>query len=248
MSSERVPDSDNYSETETGIAARLSRGGDRVAESLHQMPPAWFGRDTVAVARELVGKYLVRELDGTLCTSRIVETEAYLESDPASHSHRGRSERCSVMFEAPGTFYVYRIYGVHHCLNVVTEPRGVGCAVLIRALEPLDQYKRLWFRRYPDRPVPQYDSLTLPENLRSITQLTNGPGKLSKALSITTQEFNGHRVNTSPLWIAAGEADPSRSRNESRTERSRRIGISQGTERLWRFFESGNRFVSRRTT
>lgn len=209
------------------------------------MPREWFRRDTVDVARELVGKYLVRDLEGILYTSRIVETEAYTEDDPASHSHRGRSDRCSAMFEAAGIFYVYRVYGVHYCLNVVTEAKGVGCAVLIRAVEPLDQHERLWARRFPGRPFFGPDSQMPKDNPKTMAQMTNGPGKLSKALSITIREFNGHETNRSPLWIAAPDADSSRSNSSTRTKSSQRIGISQATERLWRFFESGNRFVSR---
>ena len=103
------------------------------------LPRAFYERPTVAVARDLVGKVLVRERRGRRLRARIVEVEAYLgEKDAASHARRGPTPRAAIMFGPPGFVYVYRIYGMYHCMNFVTERDGVAGAVLIRAAEPLD--------------------------------------------------------------------------------------------------------------
>lgn len=102
----------------------------------NSLPEDFFARHTPDVARDLLGAVLCRRLaDGTVLTARIVETEAYRDDEPACHAARGPTPRCKIMFGPPGLAYVYFIYGNYHCLNVVTEPEGAGCAVLIRAIE-----------------------------------------------------------------------------------------------------------------
>ena len=102
------------------------------------LPRNFFARDTVTVARELIGSVLIRKIDERIIVARIVETEAYLPDDEASHSFRGKTNRNAAMFAAPGTCYVYFIYGVHHCLNVATEAENIGAAVLIRSLDKIE--------------------------------------------------------------------------------------------------------------
>ncbi len=192
--------------------------------------------NTVEVAKQLIGMLLVRIIDGVTFVSRIVETEAYRKDDPASHSASGPTDRCRIMFETGGALYVYQIYGIHFCMNVVTEAKGVGCAVLIRGIEPLDGFPLLWSRRFPNEPFPQEDDRSA---RRRIADLTNGPGKLCAALGIT-KSLNGHELNREPLWVS-----PRPEEEAPRILSSRRIGISRGVERNWRFYEAGNRFASR---
>jgi DNA-3-methyladenine glycosylase len=135
---------------------------------------SFFERITITVARELLGKHLVRKTNGIEQIGRIVETEAYVgEHDLACHAARGRTARTEVMFGPPGFAYVYMIYGLHHCLNIVTEPEGKAAAVLIRALEPI----------------------------ANISSKTSGPALLCAALEID-RRLNGHDLLSSDFFIA----------------------------------------------
>ena len=199
----------------------------------------FFLGNTVEIAKELIGMHLVRIIDETTVTCRIVETEAYREDDPASHSYSGPTDRCRIMFDQGGVLYVYRSYGVHYCINVVTEAKGIGCAVLIRGVEPLGEKSFLWGRRFPDEPLLTDRDTPSNRPRRSMSDLTNGPGKLSVALGITSV-MNGHRLDREPFVLSSrSEGD------KPRVSSSRRIGISRAKERRWRFYETGNRFVSR---
>lgn len=141
-----------------------------------RLPRAFFARDTVTVARELLGQRLVRVWAGQRLSGIIVETEAYVgETDLACHARAGRTPRTTVMYGPPGCAYIYLNYGLHWLLNIVTERNGFPAAVLIRAIEPVEGLDILRRRRgaAPDR------------------QLTNGPGKLTQALNITDR-LHGH--------------------------------------------------------
>jgi DNA-3-methyladenine glycosylase len=144
---------------------------------MRTLPRSFYDRDTKVVARELLGMLLARRVGGILRVGRIVETEAYLgPHDRAAHSARGRTPRTEVMFGPPGHAYVYLIYGIHHCLNVVTEAEGHGSAVLLRALEPV----------------------------RDLEGNTKGPGLLCRALGID-RRLNGHDLRGDDLFIAEPE-------------------------------------------
>ncbi len=189
------------------------------------LPRGFYARDTVQVARNLLYKRLVRVKGRDRMEGKIVEVEAYRGGDdPASHAFRGPTSRNAPMFGEPGHAYVYFTYGNHYCLNITTQQAGTPGAVLIRAIEPLKGLHAMR-RRRPDVP----DS-----------NLTNGPGKLTKALGID-KSFNEIDVTKrGPLFVAeSGRAWCS-------VGRSTRVGISQGTNRLWRFYVANNPFVSKR--
>lgn len=203
------------------------------------VPHSFFSRDTVSVARELLGYELVREISlprsskKALLRARIVETEAYLEQgDPAAHCHRGPTPRAKVMFGAPGTIYVYFIYGNYYMLNFVTEPLGVAGAVLIRAVEPLEGTEHMAKRR-------GISSDEIPQG-RALWNLTNGPAKLVLAFGID-KRLNGTLQGLPELAVVKGEQPVSKSQIVETT----RIGISVAKELPFRFYVKGSPFVSR---
>lgn len=187
----------------------------------------FYSRNPTIVARELIGKTLVRLLDdGTRLDGIIVETEAYGGSnDPASHAYRGVTERNKVMFGAPGHAYIYFTYGFHNCLNFVTGKDGVASAVLIRALEPVK-------------------GLAIMSRLRKtkvLSHLTNGPGKICQAFSID-RTLNGVDVTflSSPIHVLDNGL-------KLTLKSSARIGIRKGIGRKWRFYAESNGNVSGRS-
>ncbi len=179
--------------------------------------------DVVQVAPRLLGCLLVRELDGQQLVCRMVETEAYHQTDAASHSYKGRTPRTEVMFGPAGHLYVYFTYGMHYCMNIVTGEVGEGSAVLIRAVEPLAGQELMSLNRH---------GLTG-------TQLTNGPAKVCQALAID-KTWNGHDMHKAPLILQVQPAiDP------QNIVVTTRVGISRDVHRAWRFYIRGSGFVSR---
>lgn len=180
--------------------------------------------ETLALGRFLVGKLLVRRLpDGETLIGRIAETEAYAPGDPASHAFRGPTRRNRAMFEAHAHAYVYLIYGTSYCLNVSTEARGVGAAILIRAAEPLAGLERM--RRLRGR-----DGL-------ADAVLARGPGNLCRAFGIGPA-CDGVDLDCDPeLYLADDGAVPE-------VGTSTRIGLSRAVEREHRFYLRGSRAVS----
>ena len=199
---------------------------------IHPLDRVFFSRDPRRVARELLGKVLIRQASRTRLTARIVEVEAYLgENDPAAHSAAGNTARTAVLFGPPGHAYVYFIYGNHYCLNVSCEPEGRAGGVLFRALEPLSGMDEMALARDIE--------IHGPEDLR---KLTSGPGRLSEAFGITRDRDNGGDLTsaTSSLWIGD---DGYRARGIQAT---RRIGITKAADKPWRYLLDGNPFVSKK--
>lgn len=193
----------------------------------------FFARRPRRVARELLGKVLVRnsQTPGSRpLTARIVEVEAYLgELDPAAHAAAGRTPRTSILFGPPGYAYVYFIYGNHYCLNVSCEPEGRAGAVLFRALEPLSGIEEM----AASRGIELHGDKDLPK-------LTSGPGRLCEAFGVTRTRDNGGDLtsSTSSLWIGD---DGYRARRVLLTPR---IGITKAADKALRYLLGGNRFVS----
>lgn len=180
--------------------------------------------DPIAAAKRLLGCYFVRTHNGGQAVVRIVETEAYHQSDAASHSYKGKTPRTDVMFGPPGHLYVYFTYGMHYCMNVVTGPEGEGSAVLIRAVEPVEGLEYIRSNR------PGVNDI----------QATNGPAKTCKALGIN-KLHNGHDLSEPPLRLLIKPAIP-----DTKITQTTRIGISQAQEKPWRFYITDNPFVSKR--
>jgi DNA-3-methyladenine glycosylase len=192
-----------------------------------KLEPDFYADHTLKVAKNLLGKvlYARRVYRGReeIVAGRIVETEAYRADDPASHSCRGETPRSKIMFGDPGVAYVYFIYGMYEMLNFVTEPRGEAGAVLIRAVEPLIGEELMQKRR---------------KTARTRQSLTSGPGKLCRAFGIE-MHHNGKSLQGPELWV---EDDGSQA---GKISVSPRIGITQGKDKLWRFYLAENSFVSK---
>lgn len=194
----------------------------------------FYNRDSIAVAKDLLGKVLVHKIDGNRMATKIVEVEAYMGvEDKAAHSYGGRrTKRVEVMYGAPGFSYVYLIYGMYNCFNIVTNVLGTPQAVLIRAVEPLEGLEAMAQYRYKK----SYDTLTK----RQIIGLTSGPGKLSMALSID-KRHNGVDLCGSRLYVEEGDND------NIDIVAAKRIGIDYAEEAkdyLWRFYIKDNKYVS----
>lgn len=211
------------------------------------LPREFYLLPTISVARLLLGAVLVRESPEGVTSGRIVETEAYLQDDPACHAlfrRRGTPEqaldewvvretnRNKSMFEGPGTAYVYFTYGNHHCLNAVTQPKGVPEAVLIRALEPLEGIE-LMVARMPPQPVHRPSAVQK-------DRLCSGPGKLCRAMNITLA-LDGADLVSGPLRVLEGEPV-----DDSEVTTTTRIGVRAAADRPFRFHVSGSPSVSRR--
>jgi DNA-3-methyladenine glycosylase len=193
----------------------------------------FFARDTLAVARDLLGTRLVRMLDGQRLSGVIVECEAYIgEDDTACHASKGRTARNEVMFGPPGYAYVYFTYGMHWMLNVVTETEGFPAAVLVRAIEPVEGIETMRVLRQAKG------------NPRRERDLTSGPARLTQALAIDRALNGADLVAGDQLWLEPGDAFP----NDG-VEHGPRIGIRYAAEKdqrvPWRFWVRDNPYVSR---
>jgi DNA-3-methyladenine glycosylase len=182
--------------------------------------PDFFARPVLDVARDLVGC----TVSHGGATGVIVETEAYHDSEPACHAHVGLTRRTHTLFGSPGRAYVYRSYGIHALLNAVSEPEGIGAAVLIRALEPVEGIDAMRDRR----------------GLERIEDLCSGPGKLTQALGVEL-DVNGSDLAAGPVVIGPRTAGFRRPRLVA----GPRVGITKAASLPWRFSVPGNRFVSR---
>ena len=188
------------------------------------IPRSFYRRDTVDVAQDLLGKILVRKIKGITISGIISETEAYRHrDDPASHSFGGRTERNKAMFGEVGRAYVYFTYGMHYCINAVAKDAQCEAgAVLIRALVPKDGL----------------DFMIKQRKIDVISNLTNGPAKITQSLKITHEQYGEDLTKASELYVTDG-FDVKRSAIKSRS----RIGIQKAIDNLWNFSVPENYFV-----
>lgn len=202
---------------------------------MKKLPRSFYYGDTLDVSRRLLGKLLVHKVNGIELIGRIVEVEAYKgPQDKAAHSYNNkRTERVEVMYGPPGFAYIFSIYGMYYCMNVVTGDVGIPNAILIRALEPVSPLDQLALNRYNKN----YSDLSR----RSIINMTNGPGKLCKAMQIDKSNY-GDDLCGERLYIL--ESDISR---DFKICTSPRINIDYAEEAIdypWRFFIKDNPFIS----
>lgn len=190
-----------------------------------------FKKSTLQVAKDLLGMHLAHYSPEGLAIGRIVETEAYLHEDPASHSFRGKTSRNAAMFGPPGRAYIYFIYGTHHCFNIVTAPEGKGEAVLIRALEPVMGIELMEERR------SSRSGKIIP-----LKELCNGPAKLVVALGIHPGQAHCDLLEGELRLLPRAYFGPSQ---KISIVEDRRIGIQKAAELPYRFFIRGNPFVSK---
>jgi DNA-3-methyladenine glycosylase len=178
--------------------------------------------ETIKLARFLIGKTLVHDLPHVRLSGRIVETEAYIVGDAASHAFRGLTPRNKSLFLDRGHAYVYFIYGNHYMLNISGQREGIGEGVLLRGLEPLEGIE--WMQRH--------------RRTKSLTELSRGPGRLAAAMRITRSLDGLDLCAKGPLWLGTA------TKAAGKIGVSVRIGITQEAHRLLRFYERGNPFVS----
>jgi DNA-3-methyladenine glycosylase len=197
------------------------------------LPREFFNRDAITVARDLLGKLLIRGDGRRLLAGRIVEDEAYLGAgDPAAHAYSGRTPRNFVLFGPPGRAYVYFIYGNHYCLNVSCMPEGNAECVLFRAMQPVFGTDAMAQAR-----GLKFSASATAAQLRMIS---SGPGRMSQALGITRERDNNKDMTsrTSDLWLADDGDAP------QRISATPRIGITKAADRPLRFAIAGNPYVS----
>ena len=178
--------------------------------------------DAVTAAQSLLGWKLVHESPEGVTAGYIVETEAYTQEDPASHTYGGRRLANAAMFEEAGTIYVYFTYGMHYCVNIVTGPKDHGEAVLIRALQPVEGLELMAARRHTT----------------DQRKLCSGPAKLVQAMGITKEHYGKH-ISEGRLRLEPGFTP-------EQITQTTRVGISKAVDQPWRFYVTGNEFISKK--
>ncbi len=191
--------------------------------------------DTLILAQKLLGCTLVHDSPEGRTSGIIVETEAYLTNDPACHAYRRKTNRNSAMFGVAGTVYVYQIYGMHYCVNIVSAEEGQGEAVLIRALQPVGGIDLMEARR-----KAKIENEIIRQSAFDLRHLCNGPAKLVQAMGISIPKHNGSSLIDGSLSIFP------RLTNDFEMVTTTRIGITQGADLPYRFYIKGNAFVSRK--
>lgn len=196
-----------------------------MGNKFRKLPKEFYIRSSVIVAKELIGKVLFRNTGKEILSGIIVETEAYTgRTDPAAHSYNGKTPRNEVMFGEGGAAYVYFTYGNHFCFNTVTCKKNTPSAVLIRGIEPLEGIETMKKNRGTD----------------DLYNLTNGPGKLTKAFYID-KKLNGASLNGDEIFICEAVGN----NKKYSIMKSKRIGITKNADKLYRFYVKDNPFVSK---
>ncbi len=191
----------------------------------------FYTRDVITVAREVLGKIFVNETNNDLLSGKIVEVEAYHgATDKSAHSYFGVTKRNNIMFENGGLLYVYLIYGIHYCCNIVTGKQGEGDAVLIRGIEPLSGIEKMVSNRYNKSDISNREKMNL----------LNGPGKICQAFDINKDQ-NGINLTGNKIYLLDNEKV-----KEEDIITTKRIGIQKSKDLKWRFYIKNNQYVSKK--
>lgn len=197
----------------------------------NKLPKKFYLNDPVNLAPQLLGKIFVRKFNRKILSGRIVEVEAYRgKDDPAAHSFGGITKRNEIMFREGGYLYVYFTYGMHFCANIVTGNGNEGCAVLIRAVEPLDGIDIMALNRFDKKNISGTEKINL----------TNGPAKICYAFSITRNE-NGTDLTGSKIYLTDASGI-----SKDNIVQTTRIGIKKAVDYPWRFYIKDNPYVSKK--
>jgi len=203
--------------------------------SINRLPAKLFRANTFALAKALLGQYLVRQTGKNVLMGKIVETEAYYgPHDLASHASRGQTKRTKLMFDLPGLAYIYLIYGMYYCFNITTEKKDFPAAILIRAIEPIAGIKQMYKNR----------KITLAKYPKLNTQITNGPGKLCQAFKIDKKLNGENLIISKKLYLAK---NPQGKIKPSQIVKAKRIGVDYAGKykhKLWRYYLKNNQFIS----
>jgi DNA-3-methyladenine glycosylase len=200
-------------------------------EIFSKLPHEFYNRNLLTVAKDLLGKVFVHNFNDKLYAGIIVEVEAYDgRTDEAAHSFGGITKRNKIMFEEGGLLYVYFVYGIHYCCNVVTGPKGIGNAVLIRGIQPMIGLENMLINRFGKIDFTDKHKLSL----------TNGPAKITKAFAID-KRYNGTDLNGDEIYLCS-----SNFHKKNKVTASTRIGIKKSVELPWRFYIKDNPYVSKK--
>lgn len=198
-------------------------------EIYSKLPTKFYRRELLDVAKDLLGKTFVRKINKKTLAGVIVEVEAYDgRTDKAAHSYGGINERNKTMFEQGGVLYVYFIYGIHYCCNVVTGKKGIGSGVLIRGMQPAVGINTMIKNRFGN----------IEANEKQLRNLTNGPAKITQALNINKMQ-NGTDLNGIQIFLAESNFP-----QNFKIVSGKRIGIKKSAELPWRFYIKNNPYVS----
>lgn len=200
-------------------------------QNLSRLASTFFCADTESLAKKLLGKLIVRKIQYETLIGMIVETEAYTQDDPASHSFKGIRNSNSMMFQSAGFLYVYTIYGTNFCSNIVSEKEGVGAAVLIRGVEPIQGFNLMKEYR-----LKSSKSKSLKDK-----DITNGPGKFCVAFSIDKSLNGTSLIESESIYLTQFK-----DLEDSEIVTTTRIGVTQGSELMRRFYIRENKFVSKK--
>ncbi|MBE2280471.1 MAG: DNA-3-methyladenine glycosylase [Ignavibacteriaceae bacterium] len=199
-------------------------------QNLSRLSSDFYSNETETLAKKLLGKLIVKNVDGQTLSGMIVETEAYTQDDPASHSFKGIRNSNSMMFQNAGYLYVYTIYGRYFCGNIVSESEGVGAAVLIRGVEPIQGFSLMKENR-----IITSISKQLKEK-----DITNGPSKFCAAFNIDKSLNGTNLIESESIYLTQFKEFA-----DSEIVITTRIGVHQGSEKLRRYYVRGNKFVSK---